>query len=53
MQDRFTVKLFSAAKAMGIHTALDTNGHLGERLTDEELEHIDMVLLDLLGSGTS
>jgi pyruvate formate lyase activating enzyme len=47
MQDRFAVKLFSAAKAMGIHTALDTNGHLGERLTDEELEHIDMVLLDL------
>src|SRR5258708_39381293 len=32
MQDRFVVKLFSAAKKMGIHTALDTNGLLGERL---------------------
>jgi len=47
MQDRFAVKLFSAAKAMGIHTALDTNGYLGERLTDEELNHIDLVLLDI------
>ncbi len=47
MQDRFAVRLFSAAKAMGIHTALDTNGLLGERLTDEELEKIDLVLLDI------
>ena len=30
MQDRFVVKLFTAAQAMGIHTALDTNGYLGE-----------------------
>src|ERR1051326_5839277 len=37
MQDRFAVRLFTAVKAMGIHTALDTNGHLGERLTDTEL----------------
>ena len=47
MQDRFAVKLFTAAKAMGIHTALDTNGHLGERLTDTELKHIDLILLDI------
>ena len=47
MQDRFAVRLFSAAKEMGIHTALDTNGHLGERLSDEELEKIDLVLLDI------
>ncbi len=47
MQDRFVVKLFTAAKAMGIHTALDTNGCLGDRLTDEELETIDLVLLDI------
>ena len=33
MQHRFVLKLFSAAKAMGIHTALDTNGYLGDRLT--------------------
>lgn len=47
MQDRFAVRLFTAAQEMGIHTALDTNGHLGERLTDDELEGIDLVLLDI------
>jgi len=47
MQDRFAVKLFRAAKAMGIHTALDTNGSLGSRLADQELEEIDLVLLDI------
>ena len=47
MQDRFAVRLFTAAKAMGIHTALDTNGYLGERLSDEELSQIDVVLLDI------
>jgi pyruvate formate lyase activating enzyme len=47
MQHRFAVKLFSAAKTMGIHTALDTNGYYGDRLTDSELETIDLVLLDI------
>jgi pyruvate formate lyase activating enzyme len=32
---------------MGIHTALNTNGHLGERLSDEELQQIDLVILDI------
>ncbi len=47
MQDRFAVKLLGAAKAMGVHTALDTNGFLGERLANHELEQIDLVLLDI------
>ncbi len=47
IQDRFAVRLFSAARAMGIHTALDTNGALGHKLTDDELEMIDLVLLDM------
>jgi pyruvate formate lyase activating enzyme len=47
MQHRFAVKLFAAAKTMGIHTALDTNGYLGDQLSDDELEKIDLVLLDL------
>jgi len=47
LQDRFTVRLLAAAKKIGIHTALDTNGGLGSRLADEELQHIDLVLLDL------
>jgi pyruvate formate lyase activating enzyme len=47
MQHRFAVKLFTAAKAMGIHTALDSNGFYGDRLSDAELETIDLVLLDI------
>jgi pyruvate formate lyase activating enzyme len=47
MQDRFAVKLFATAKSIGIHTALDTNGFLGSRLSDTELEQIDLVLLDI------
>jgi len=47
MQHRFVMKLFTAAKGLEVHTALDTNGYFGERLTDEDLEKIDLVLLDL------
>jgi pyruvate formate lyase activating enzyme len=47
MQARFAVKLFAAARAMGIHTALDSNGYYGERLSDDELETIDLFLLDM------
>ncbi len=47
MQDRFAIRLFKAAKAMGIHTAIETNGFLGLRLSDEELEAIDLVLLGI------
>src|SRR5262249_31774477 len=31
----------------GIHTALDTNGFLGDRLTDDDLGLVDLVLLDI------
>jgi pyruvate formate lyase activating enzyme len=47
MQDRFAVKLFAAVHQMGVHTALDTNGHYGSRLSDLELQTIDLVLLDI------
>jgi pyruvate formate lyase activating enzyme len=47
MQHRFAAKLFAGAKTMGIHTALDTNGYYGDKLSDGELETIDLVLLDL------
>jgi pyruvate formate lyase activating enzyme len=49
MQDRFAARLLGAAHAMKIHTALDTNGYYGSRLSDAELDTIDMVLLDLKG----
>ena len=47
MQHKFALKLLGAAKAMGIHTALDTNGYYGDLLTDAQLETIDVVLLDI------
>jgi len=47
MQDRFAIRLLTAAKKMGVHTAIETNGHLGDRLTDEEIGQLDLVLLGL------
>lgn len=47
MQHRFAVKLLAAAKAMGIHTTIETNGFYGSRLTDKELGSIDLVMLGL------
>jgi len=47
MQDRFSAKLLAAAKGMGIHTTIETNGYLGTRLSDAELDTIDLVMLGL------
>ena len=47
MQHRFVVKLFTAAKEMGVHTALDTNGYYGDRLSDSDLDVVDLVMLDI------
>jgi pyruvate formate lyase activating enzyme len=51
LQDRFAVRLCTAAKAMGIHTAIETNGYLGDRLSDAELDQIDLVLLGIKSWG--
>lgn len=47
MQHKFVLRVFEAAKNMGVHTALDSNGFLGGRLSDADLNAIDLVLLDL------
>src|SRR5690349_11816000 len=47
LQHRFVLKLFAAARNLSVHTALDSNGYLGDRLTDADLAAIDLVLLDL------
>ena len=47
LQHRFVLKLFRAAKSMEVHTAIDTSGHLGSRLTDEDLEAIDLVMMSI------
>lgn len=47
LQDRFVARVLRGAHELGVHTALDTNGFLGERLSDRELDDVDLVLLDL------
>jgi pyruvate formate lyase activating enzyme len=47
MQDRFAARLFEAIKQLGVHTAIETNGFYGERLSDAELRNIDLVILDM------
>src|SRR5215218_9272855 len=47
MQDRFAARLFAAVKAMGVHTAIETNGGFGDRLSDDEIRNIDLVILDM------
>ena len=47
LQDRFAVRLFAAAKKLGIHTCLNSNGALHTRLSDDELKSIDLCITDL------
>ena len=51
MQDRFIVKLLAAAKGMGIHTCIETNGYLGDKLSDAELGKVDLVMLGIKAWG--
>ena len=47
VQAGFTSEMFAAAKRMGLHTALDTSGFLGQRADDAYLANVDLVLLDI------
>ena len=47
MQHRFAAKLMAAAKGMGIHTTIETNGYFGDKLSDAEVDTIDLVMLGL------
>jgi len=51
MQHRFAIKLLAAAKKMGIHTTIETNGFNGEKVTDAELAEIDLVMLGVKSWG--
>lgn len=46
-QAEFAFEILKASKALGLHTALDTSGYLGDRATEELLESVDLVLLDI------
>lgn len=47
MQPVFARRILEGTKAMGIHTAIDTSGFLGANATDELLDAVDLVLLDV------
>lgn len=47
MQPAFVARILHAAKEQGIHTAVDTSGYLGAHCSDEMLDDIDLVLLDV------
>lgn len=47
MQHRFAAKLLAAVKAMGIHTTVETNGFYGDKLSDAEVDTIDLVMLGI------
>ena len=47
MQHRFAVKLLAGARKLGIHTTIETNGFNGDKVSDAELEHIDLVMLGI------
>lgn len=48
MQDGFVGELFREAKRrFGLHTALDTQGFLHERVSDEWFDAVDLVMLDI------
>ena len=47
MQPAFAGHILRGAKEMGIHTAIDTSGFLGRAASDEMLQDVDLVLLDV------
>jgi len=47
VQAEFARAILRGSKDLGLHTALDTSGCLEERLTDEMLAAIDLVILDI------
>ena len=47
MQPAFTRRLLRGAKELGVHTAIDTSGFLGSACTDDMLDDLDLVLLDV------
>ncbi len=47
VQTAFTGRIFRAAKEMKLHTAIETSGFLGARATDEYLQQLDLVILDI------
>jgi pyruvate formate lyase activating enzyme len=51
VQAAFTRRILAAAKDMGLHTAIETSGFLGDRADERYLSALDLVLLDIKSSN--
>src|SRR4051812_209073 len=47
VQSSFTRRILAAARRMGLHTAIETSGFLGNRCDERYLSALDLVLLDI------
>jgi pyruvate formate lyase activating enzyme len=47
LQMAFSRRILGAAKKLGLHTTIQTSGFLGARVTDEYLDNLDMVIMDI------
>jgi pyruvate formate lyase activating enzyme len=52
VQLAFTRRILAGAKDMGLHTAIETSGYLGDRVDDRYLSCLDLVLLDIKSSDS-
>jgi pyruvate formate lyase activating enzyme len=50
VQLAFTRRIFAGAKKLGLHTAIETSGFLGDRADEDYLSNLDLVLLDIKSS---
>jgi pyruvate formate lyase activating enzyme len=51
VQLAFTRRILAGAKELGLHTAIQTSGFLGDRVDDRYLSVLDLVLLDIKSSN--
>ena len=51
VQLAFTKRILAGAKKLGLHTAIETSGFLGDRVDESYLRVLDMVLLDIKSSN--
>jgi pyruvate formate lyase activating enzyme len=53
VQLAFLRRILSHCRSVGLHTALDTSGRLGERMSDEDLALVDLQILDIKSGDPS
>jgi pyruvate formate lyase activating enzyme len=50
VQRHFTGRIFAGAKQMGLHTAIETSGFLGDKIDQAYIDSVDLFLLDIKSS---